>query len=79
MADGFEDKVRLPNRAVHRLVANTFDPGQGRLYTTRCGTVLTNVEGAMLTTYDADCSKCLSGGLASLRGLVEQAMAGASS
>lgn len=75
MADRFDTQVRLPGRTVHRLVGNTFEPGRGRLYTTRCGTVLTNVQGAMLTTHDVGCGSCLNNSLAVLRDLAELATA----
>lgn len=52
---------RTCDRAVHELVAAEADD-TGRLYRTLCRQVLAAREGAVLTTRDTTCARCLNGG-----------------
>lgn len=64
MADLLEHtatQVRLPDGEIHRAVRAEQHP-DGRVYWTRCGTTLSNVGGAILTTRDVDCVGCRSYG-----------------
>lgn len=58
-------QVRLgdrDDRTVHALAASWSDPWVGATYRTVCCHILTKSEGAVLTTREADCGRCLRGG-----------------
>lgn len=49
------DRVRS---VVHKLAKSWFEKDAGHCYSTKCGLILTGVDGAMLTTRDVDCADC---------------------
>ena len=58
-------QVRLDGRndsPVHRLRTSWVDRRYGATYKTECEHIMTRAEGAILTTRDADCGRCLGGG-----------------
>lgn len=54
----------LQGSPTHTLVADWTVEGVGVHYRTTCGKVLTHTDGAMLTTRETTCIRCISGDLA---------------
>ena len=50
------------HRVVHDVVGPPRTANDGRRYNTRCRQVLTSFEGAVLTTQQTSCTRCLDGG-----------------
>lgn len=57
LLDRTATQVRRIKGPIHKLV-RTEQSADGRVYSTRCGDVLSNVGGAVLTTRDVTCLDC---------------------
>lgn len=57
LLDRTATQVRLYGGPIHHL-DRAEQHRDGRVYTARCGDVLSNMGGAVLTTRDPDCDRC---------------------